>query len=62
VDDETFVFTEFSGRPQCFLTEAQLIEELADAGFKQEHGQPITEYPRKERIPALLEGIFRRKN
>jgi 2-polyprenyl-3-methyl-5-hydroxy-6-metoxy-1,4-benzoquinol methylase len=62
VEGETFVFTEFSGRPQCFLTEKQLIEELADAGFEQEPGQPISEYPRKERIPALLEGIFRRKS
>ncbi|WP_372795929.1 class I SAM-dependent methyltransferase [Pontiella sp.] len=59
VEGEAFVFTGFSGRPQCFLTEEQLIDELADAGFCQETS--ITEY---ERIPggkpAILEGIFRR--
>lgn len=62
IDGETFVFTEFSGYPQCFLTEAQLIEELQAAGFTQEPGIPITEY---ERIPggkpAIYEGIFRRQ-
>jgi len=28
VPGEPFVFTQFSGQPQCFLTESQLIEEL----------------------------------
>jgi 2-polyprenyl-3-methyl-5-hydroxy-6-metoxy-1,4-benzoquinol methylase len=62
VDGETFVFTEFADRPQCFLTEAQLIEEMKAAGFEQEPGQPITEYPQVPGLPkpAILEGIFRR--
>jgi hypothetical protein len=33
VAGEPFVFTEFSGEPQCFLTETQLDAELARAGF-----------------------------
>ena len=62
VAGESFVFTQFSGKPQCFLTQQQLIDELATAGFEQEPEIPITEY---ERIPngkpAIYEGIFRRK-
>ncbi|MDF7807679.1 class I SAM-dependent methyltransferase [Pontiellaceae bacterium B12219] len=63
VDGETFVFTEFADRPQCFLTQEQLIEEMAAAGFEQEPGCPITEYPQIPGMPkpALLEGIFRRR-
>ncbi|WP_372846008.1 class I SAM-dependent methyltransferase [Pontiella sp.] len=63
VDGEPFVFIEFSGRPQCFLIEAQLIEELDNAGFEQEPGIPIAEYERvPDRKPAILEGIFRRSS
>jgi ubiquinone/menaquinone biosynthesis C-methylase UbiE len=49
---ETFVFTEFSGQPQCFLTEEQLIEELGLAGFA-----PLSEWPLRElnrRAPGAL--------
>ena len=63
VSGEPFIFTEFSGRPQCFLTEVQLIEELANAGFEQEANTRITEYPQPEagRKPAIYEGLFRRR-
>jgi ubiquinone/menaquinone biosynthesis C-methylase UbiE len=62
VPGESFVFTQFSGRPQCFLTEQQLIDELGAAGFEQEHGTTITEYARPETgsKPAIFEAIFRR--
>ncbi len=60
VPGESFVFTEFSGAPQCFLTEKQLVEELANAGFAQESGVPIKEYPRAGNRPTIYEGIFRR--
>jgi ubiquinone/menaquinone biosynthesis C-methylase UbiE len=62
VSGESFVFTEFMGTPQCFLTEARLIEELRAAGFEQEPGNPIKEYerPPESTRPSLLEGIFRR--
>ncbi len=62
VAGEPFVFTEFSGAPQCFLTEAQLIEELRSAGFVQEPGMPVMEYESTGNRPAIYEGIFRRNN
>ena len=33
VAGEPFVFTQFSGQPQCFLTESQLVSELGIVGF-----------------------------
>jgi ubiquinone/menaquinone biosynthesis C-methylase UbiE len=47
VDGEPFVFTEFSGSPQCFLTEEQLREELAAVGFTPDPGVLLTEYNRR---------------
>ena len=63
VSGESFVFTEFMGTPQCFLTEAQLIEELGAVGFVQEPGMPIRNHdrPPESNRPSILEGIFRRK-
>jgi SAM-dependent methyltransferase len=46
VAGEPFVFTQFSGEPQCFLTEAQLVTELGVAGFALDPHVPITEYNR----------------
>ena len=69
VPGEPFVFTQFSGSPQCFLTQGQLIDELAAAGFAQEPGISINEYNRPSNdwkqtrnIPVIYEGIFRRNN
>ncbi|OGA95812.1 MAG: hypothetical protein A3G27_08655 [Betaproteobacteria bacterium RIFCSPLOWO2_12_FULL_66_14] len=64
---EPFVFTQFSGEPQCFLTEAQLVEELGLVSFVQEPGVPIREYNRpdpgalRSGAPVIYEGIFRRE-
>jgi SAM-dependent methyltransferase len=44
VSGEPFVFTQFSGQPQCFLTEEQLISELGVAGFVPEPSVPLREY------------------
>jgi ubiquinone/menaquinone biosynthesis C-methylase UbiE len=66
VPGEPFVFTEFSGRPQCFLTEAQLRGELEAAGFAPDPGVPLTEYNRPPggtvRVggPVIYEAAFRR--
>jgi SAM-dependent methyltransferase len=46
VSGEPFVFTQFSGQPQCFLTEAQLVDELGRAGFVRDPLVPLTEYHR----------------
>jgi 2-polyprenyl-3-methyl-5-hydroxy-6-metoxy-1,4-benzoquinol methylase len=63
VPGESFVFTEFMGTPQCFLTEAQLIDELKAVGFVQEPDMPINEHkrPPESDRPSILEGIFRRQ-
>ena len=67
VAGEAFVFTEFSGRPQCFLTERQLVEELGAAGFVPDRGVPLTEYNRpqgaslhRSGAPVIYEAAFRR--
>jgi len=64
VSGETFVFTEFAGEPQCFLTEAQLLEELAAAGFVPDAGLPLKELNRPAGLvrtsgPVIYEGGFR---
>lgn len=63
---ETFVFTEFSGRPQCFLTEAELLSELAACGFAPDAATPLTEHnrPRPGNLsraggPVIYQGAFR---
>jgi len=67
VENETFVFTQFSGRPQVFLTADELVAELDAAGFDPDVSVPITEYNR--RLPGMLpsggpviyEAAFRRR-
>jgi SAM-dependent methyltransferase len=66
VPGEPFVFTQFSGQPQCFLTECQLVEELGGAGFTHDPAVPLTEYNRPQptalpgkSAPAIYEGAFR---
>jgi len=65
---EPFVFTQFSGQPQCFLTEAQLLSELRQAGFDTDPAVPVRELnlPRPGalqscRAPVIYEGAFRRQ-
>lgn len=67
VSGESFVFTQFSGQPQCFLTESQLVAEMHQAGFDAEPGWPICEYNRppgtlssvRSGPPAIFEAVFR---
>lgn len=67
VHGETFVYTEFSGQPQCFLTEAQLVAELDAAGFDPDPRAPLVEHnvPAPGALPTgapvILEGGFRRR-
>ena len=67
VDAETFVFTQFSGQPQVFLTAGQLLEEMGAAGFAADDRVPLTEYNRPRagtvRIggpPVIYEAAFRK--
>jgi hypothetical protein len=66
VASEPFVFTEFSGDRQCFLTEAQLDEELGRVGFVRDPAVPLTEYnrpadgmPRVSGAPVIYEAAYR---
>jgi len=54
VPGESFVFTQFSGRPQCFLTGDQLLAEMDAAGFESDQSVPLTEYNRP--VPGALRG------
>jgi SAM-dependent methyltransferase len=64
VSGESFVFTQFSGEPQCFLTAEQLITELAAAGFALNRSHPLRELNRAHRAlqaggpPVIYEGVF----
>lgn len=67
VPGEQFVFTQFAGEPQCFLTEAELKEELLRAGFERDPPGPLAEYNRPpdgrefaRGGPVIYEGTFRR--
>ena len=67
VAGEAFAFTEFSGQPQCFLTENQLVDELAAAGFLPDPAVPLRELNRPSssalraaRTPVIYEAAFRR--
>jgi len=64
---EPFVFTQFSGEPQCFLTEAQLVAELGRVGFALDPGVPFREVNRPppgalagRTMPVIYEAAFRR--
>jgi SAM-dependent methyltransferase len=66
VSGEPFVFTQFSGQPQCFVTEEQLVAELGKAGFLPDEGVPLRELNRRRPgalrtggVPVIYEGIFR---
>jgi SAM-dependent methyltransferase len=66
---ESFVFSSWNGEPQCFLTEAEVMDELAAAGFVRDAAGPLTEYnaPRPGDIrmgggpPVIFEGTFVRR-
>lgn len=66
VPGEQFVFTQFSGQPQCFLTAEELVAELASAGFEPDAAVPLTELNRSgaPRLaggpPVIYEAAFRR--
>jgi ubiquinone/menaquinone biosynthesis C-methylase UbiE len=68
VPGESFVFTQFAGEPQCFLTETQVKEELFRAGWEKDPPGPLNEYNRPEAGraiaqggPVIYEGTFRRR-
>jgi SAM-dependent methyltransferase len=63
---ESFVFTQFSGQPQCFLTEDQIVAELGARGFAPDARLPLRELNRLPQgaihtstAPVIFEGLFR---
>jgi hypothetical protein len=56
VPGEPFIFTQFSGQPQCFLTEDQLLQEMARVGFEPDPGVQLTEYNRRGEAVTTLGG------
>ncbi len=62
---EPFVFTQFSGEPQCFLTSEQIADELGRAGFAADPAAPLRELNRSAGLlragsgPVIYEGAFR---
>jgi ubiquinone/menaquinone biosynthesis C-methylase UbiE len=66
VTGEAFVYTQFSGQRQCFLTEEQLIGELGAHGFTPDSRVPLTEHNRRvDGVvsgggPVIYEAAFRR--
>jgi ubiquinone/menaquinone biosynthesis C-methylase UbiE len=65
VEGESFVFTQFSGQPQCFLTAEQIVTELATAGFTADPSYPLRELNRPRTglrttgAPVIYEAVFR---
>ena len=64
---ETFVFTQFSGQPQVFLTCEQLLFELHTAGFDPDPAWPFQELNvpppglvRADGVPVIYEAAFRK--
>jgi ubiquinone/menaquinone biosynthesis C-methylase UbiE len=66
-DGQQLVYKQFSGRPQVFLTEEQLLAELDVAGFDPDPAVPLTEHnrPAPGRLaatgPVIFEAAFRRR-
>jgi SAM-dependent methyltransferase len=64
VDGETIVYTQFSGRPQCFVTATQLLDELSAAGFTPDSNLPLRELNRPSHpavrtgAPVIFQGGF----
>jgi SAM-dependent methyltransferase len=67
VPGESFVFTQFSGEPQCFLTESQLLSELSSVGFTPDPELALREQNRpapgtlRGGAPVIYEGAFRHR-
>jgi len=67
LEGESFVFTQFSGQPQVFLTEKQVAAELGACGFEPDPSLALRELNSRAKNaiqgtgPVIYEGVFRRK-
>lgn len=62
---ETFVYSSWNGEPACFLTEVEIVAELARVGFVRDGDEPLKELnvPRHGELPrsgppVIYEGTF----
>jgi SAM-dependent methyltransferase len=69
VPGEPYVYTQFSGGPQVFLTREQMLAEMQAAGFVPDDAVPLTEHnlPRPGQVqpfagPVIFEAAFRRED
>lgn len=66
IEPGSFVFTQFAGEPQCFLTSEEIVRELGCAGFQPVEAWPLRELNRPAGPvrtisgPVIYEGAFRR--
>jgi SAM-dependent methyltransferase len=57
VEGESFVYTHFSGHPQCFVTAEQLLDELHRAGFSPDGCLPLRELNRPPALELRMTGV-----
>lgn len=70
VAGEPFVYTQFSGQPQCFLTAPELLAEMQQVGFVphpdyaplRELNRPVAGALLSRAAPVIYEAIFRRQD
>jgi ubiquinone/menaquinone biosynthesis C-methylase UbiE len=56
VAGETFVFTQFNGEPQCFLSEAEIMREMEHVGFVLDPVAALREINRPSMPRTLAQG------
>ena len=68
VPGQRLTFTQFGGEPQVFVTEEELIAELAAAGFARDPAGPLARHNTRGALtvaaqgpPEIWEGTFRRE-
>ncbi len=67
VAGESMTFTQFSGEPMVFMTQAQVFDVMAQAGFFPDPPGPLTEYNQPlvgtaPQGPVIFEGTFVRRH
>ena len=68
-DGERYIYRQFADRPQCFLTESDLLAEMRAAGFERDAEVPLVEHNlpqsgalRTSGTPVIFEAAFTFEN
>ena len=66
---QRYIYRQFADRPQCFLTEAELLAEMSAVGFERDAGVPLVEHNlpqsgalRTSGTPVIFEAAFTFEN